>query len=280
MISMPSDSAAAGLIALGILRRFLEDPNANDLNQHFEKLKRIAQLHKGVDFDVRSIKLPGVFKYDSFDKDKDAIWVYNGSGMRCNIIKTTACDWNLKNESPVIVKKDSVPLNGLIIQEIVNGSGRIIHENLSASHSGVCLAGRVLGETATRNCYENIRFKTNEDNEFNLSQLLTINQWSPDIISRMTFYNTRTGELDRQGINPKIVIADGDASFIKAFDADCFGESDIIGVFDRTFDRNRLEDLVNKMNDKQQWFQKDDYIHNCLPARPCGIGVYKMKRRN
>jgi hypothetical protein len=42
LISMPCDSAAAGLIALGAMRRRLELDDANDLTAHFQRIRALA----------------------------------------------------------------------------------------------------------------------------------------------------------------------------------------------------------------------------------------------
>ncbi len=45
LISLPSDSAAAGLVTLGALLRDLENPNANDIAGHYAALARHAQQY-------------------------------------------------------------------------------------------------------------------------------------------------------------------------------------------------------------------------------------------
>ena len=47
LISMPCDSAAAGLIALGALIRDLGNPNANDVDGHYDALLRYARQYLG-----------------------------------------------------------------------------------------------------------------------------------------------------------------------------------------------------------------------------------------
>ena len=53
--------------------------------------------------------------------------------------------------------------------------------------------------------------------------------------------------IDTNAISPALVIADGDASFLKVLARTEFQHSDIIGVFHRTIDRDRLELLGNRM---------------------------------
>ena len=49
VVSMPSDSAAAGLIALGAMRKCLELDDANDVDSHYRRLLEIAHARpKGV----------------------------------------------------------------------------------------------------------------------------------------------------------------------------------------------------------------------------------------
>ena len=45
LVSMPCDSAAAGLIALGAMRRCLEFDDANDAGSHYQRLQELAHRH-------------------------------------------------------------------------------------------------------------------------------------------------------------------------------------------------------------------------------------------
>lgn len=61
VISMPSDSAAAGLVALGAMRRCLELENANDTNSHYEKLLELAKNDRLMWNSVIAIGMAGSF---------------------------------------------------------------------------------------------------------------------------------------------------------------------------------------------------------------------------
>ena len=115
------------------------------------------------------------------------------------------------------------------------------------------------------------------DKEADLSQLLTVQNWLPGTISRMLFYNSRTEQFDRQTGKPKVVIADGDISFLKVVDGEDFRDSDVVGVVHRTIEKEKLEAIGTKLQNMRQWY--DQTVVDGLPQTPRGIGIYMLKRR-
>jgi hypothetical protein len=117
--------------------------------------------------------------------------------------------------------------------------------------------------------------------ELSLSEILTIHGWtSSESPSRVTFYNPRTKELDRYVCAPTVVVADGDTSFLQVVGSKRFQQSDVIGVVHRTLERDRLENVGNKMLDLLQWYVEDHEQAERLRALPSGITVSIVKRRN
>ena len=101
VISMPSDSAAAGLIALGAMRKCLELDDANDMNVHYEKLLNLARKRpSGVT--VRNTKMSGVFVFDGVGNDGNP-WVkkLSSRSLRAPILRSTAINWRIHGEAPV-----------------------------------------------------------------------------------------------------------------------------------------------------------------------------------
>ena len=278
VISMPSDSAAAGLIALGAMRKCLEVDDANDMNVHYEKLLNLARKRpSGVT--VRNTKMSGVFVFDGVGNDGNP-WVkkLSSRSLRAPILRSTAINWRIHGEAPVaILNGDQVP-NSQFYAHLVKRGGDIRPSNLSESHSQICLAGRGVGEAPTRDCMADIRFG-DESCEANLSQLLTVQNWMPGTISRVMFYNARTQAFDRHAGNPQVVIADGDTSFLRVVDGKDFEHSDVVGVIHRTMERDRLEAVGTKLENLRQWYDPDEYVFDGMPVRPRGIGLSVLKRK-
>jgi hypothetical protein len=274
VISMPSDSAAAGLVSLGAMRKCLELDDANDASSHYEKLLLFARTRPdGVT--LRHNKQKGVFAFDGVDGDGVA-WVISQSGLRINILPSTALNWRIAGDPPVVLVAGQQVPNAQLYSHLVSSGGNIRSSNLSETHSQVCLAGRGTGEIPTRGSMEAIRFRKDGE-EADLSQLLTVQSWMPGTISRVMFYNSRTETFDRDYGQPQVVIADGDTAFLKVAGGAEFQESDVIGVVHRTMERDRLEAVGTKLASLRQWY--DHYVLEGLPQAPRGIGISVLKRR-
>jgi hypothetical protein len=192
------------------------------------------------------------------------------------ITRTDAMKWRVYGEAPVAVLNGQKVPHSEIYNNLVKNGGEIKPSNLSQSHSQICLAGRSVGETRTRECIASIRFQ-NDGCEADLSYLLTVQGWMPGTVSRVMFYNARTDEFDRQQVKPQVVIADGDASFLTVVDGSDFEHSDVIGVIHRTMERDRLEAVGTKLENLRQWYDQSSLVG--LPKSPRGIGVSVMARR-
>jgi hypothetical protein len=277
VVSMPSDSAAAGLVTLGVMRKYLELDDANDTRSHYEKL--LALSRKPTDgLTLRCISRKGIFIFDGIDQ-YGFLWVKklrSSSKERFVILPSSALNWRVSGEAPVnLINGQKVP-NSKFYSLLVKNGGSIIASNLSASHSKVCLAGRGVGETATKSLMINICFRISGA-KTDLSQLLTVQSWLPNTISRVLFYNSRTEQFDRHAGMPQVVIADGDTSFLKVIDAAEFCNSDVIGIVHRTMERDRLEAIGTKLESLRQWY---DHAVVCgLPQSPRGVGILVLKRR-
>ena len=189
-----------------------------------------------------------------------------------------ARDYYIDGEPPPEIGNREGALSGAVYAELGEG-WQIIPSNLKRSFSGQCLAGRVSGETATREVCASIRFRS-ETGEHRLSDLLTIHGWSPsDFVSRMTFFNARTECLDRPAPAPALVVADGDESFLKVIERPEFQHSDVIGVIHRAMDRDRLERIGNRIGGLRQWYIEDSELLGLLPHALRGIGVLILRKR-
>lgn len=274
VISMPSDSAAAGLVTLGAMRRCLELDDANDTSLHYEKLLRLAR-ERPREVTLRHATLPGVWAFDGFNSSGHPM--VKRLHQRRNIPRDTALSWRVHGEPPVVLIPGRQVPNAQLYTHLVTRGGEIRSSNLSESYSQVCLAGRGTGEVPTKGSMDAIRFRENGA-EADLSQLLTVQSWMPGTISRVMFYNSRTEAFDRQSGKPQVVIADGDTSFLKVIDGTDFLESDVVGVVHRTMERHRLEAVGTKLENLRQWY--DHSVLEGLSETPRGIGISVLKRRH
>lgn len=302
LISMPCDSAGAGLVALGSMIRDLTNPKANDVEGHYDALRRFATQYlmscRNCDLHCEP-QLKGcghtseasgrIYKWtkkrtrrykvsERSDLNKGEIW-FCGDGGNHQLTPVNATDWRVDGEPPPQVMDNTGTLPGQVYADIV-GSAQIIPENLRRSYSGLCLAGRTSGEAATRDAYASVRFIVG-DTEYGLPELLAIYRWHPyGSISRISFFNTRTQQIDRTGCEPAMVVADGHASFLKVLDRPEFKECDVLGLIHRSLERESLEAVGNRMLNLQQWYVEDGELMAQLSAIPRGISVAVLRRRS
>jgi hypothetical protein len=305
LISMPCDSAAAGLVALGALARDLQNRNANDVDGHHDSLLRYAHQYldacrvcrtrcepelcgcgytSAVTGEIRRVNGKR-YQVAEFSKDPDTgeqcIVVIGGVGRKQErrwMFRRYATDWHIEGQPEPQIKESQAELPRGPYNDIV-GTKEIVTENLRRSFSGLCLAGRVSGESSTRDVCASVRFGCN-GNVYQLPELLTVHGWSTvDRVSRTAFFNARTGKMDRQCNDAALVVADGHASFLKIVDMADFQRSDVIGVMHRTIERDDLESVGNHMLGLAQWYVEDSELLGRFPCVPRGLEVRILRRR-
>ena len=300
VVSMPCDSSAAGLIALGALIRDLCRENANDVKGHLDALLSYARqyleackncrvrcrpkesgcgykseanglvLHKGETRYWISEKTDFTNRRPVFTLPKKSLTGYPNP--------RNAIEWQIAGQPPIILSEQQGCLNRQIYNQIIGGT-KIIQENLRKSFSGLCLAGRVAGEAATRKAYASIRFQNGID-EHGLEELLTIHGWAQShSVSRMSFFNARTEQMDRCASVPALIIADGDTSFLKIIGKAEFQRTDVIGLINRTVDRNYLEEVGNQVLGLRKWYAEDSETRVNLKAVPRGVSMLILRKR-
>jgi hypothetical protein len=300
LLSMPCDSAAAGLIALGALVADLANPNANDLGAHYEALLRFARQYLESCRDCRMRCDPDAKgcghvgeatgwvrhrdgkRYRVIGISSQPAWgeaiVCSNSREQRYLIRAYAADWRIDGEPALQSDPDGLALAGAPYARMLDGA-QIVPENLGRSFSGLCLAGRGSGETATREICGSIRFRCGND-EHALLGLLSVHGWSGSRgVSRISFFNPRTDRFDRYAGTPGLVVADGDASFLSVLRRKEFQRSDVIGVVHRTLERDRLEEVGNRMLDLRQWYGEEPEPAEQLPALPSGISISILRQR-
>lgn len=282
ILSMPCDSPAAALVALGAMRLRLSMPTANDVASHYERLRGLA-TSPGTPVPLRwAQKKASKFLIDKIDSNGH-LWakeVKSPTNFRKMIIQNGAQDWWVDGEPQVQVLDKAwnarLPFRS-IYDDLIQSSDSVLTSNLAQSDSGICFAGRPTGQAATMRMASSIKFRSGHEIA-DASQLLSIFGWSNSKVSRVTFFNSRTEKADRSSVPPNIVVADGDASFLKAVDHKLFKNIDILGVFHRTLERERLETLGQKVSDLAQWYEPDTAFLSALTPPP-GISIHVMRRR-
>ncbi len=306
LVSMPCDSAAAGLIALGALIGDLGNPEANNIEGHYDALLRYARQYlqacrkcslqkcepklekcgytAEASGRIRSSRHPRkIFTVSpSTDIERRRLaWESPGKGKNGPVVHypnpIDTIKWQVEGVPPVYESSNDEGLPKDIYQEIIEDA-QFISGNLQGSFSGLCLAGRTMGKEATRQTYAAYRFR-GKNGDDSLANLLTVNGWTASShLSRLVYFNSRTESFDRPDCSPALVIADGDVSFLKALSREEFQRSDIIGVMHRTIDRDRLEAVGNRLLGLRQWYEEDFETLKLLPEKPRGIGVSLMTK--
>lgn len=297
LISMPCDSAAAGLVALGSMMRDLADPIANDIDGHYNALLRYARQYiescrlcdlatcdppeKGCGYETEvsgkvrseSERIYTVSTQTNFEA-RQLAFVRNGVVTKPK--PQFVINWRIDGMPPIIGNNVQGELSPAIYEGLP-GYAQIVPENLRRTYSGTCLAGRSAGETTSREVYASVRFR-NASGERRLDEMLTIHGWACFGTSRLAFFNARTGQLDRRPLKPSLVIADGDAAFLSVLDYREFQGSDVIGVVHRVVDRDRLEAVGAKIQDLGQWYVPDEDLLCSAPSLPRGISLSILRR--
>ena len=297
LVSMPCDSVAPGLLALGAMVRDLGNPLANDVDAHVKRLLNYAQQYldycesctlrcypeikrcgytKEATGRLRSPLLRGFVQIsDQTDFDAGELkWLQGNSVVTRK--RDHLKDYHIEDEPPC-EWNDAVGELSRGPYESLFRDAAIVSENLRRSYGGLCLAGRGSGQSATQSAYAQVHIGET-GREFPLSQMLAISEWSDCRISRLVYFNSRTRRMDRRTVSPNLVIADGDSAFLQAVDHADFQNADIIGVVHRTLARDRLEAVGTKMQ-PSQWFAPDTDRLCELPAKPKGVSIAVLKSR-
>jgi hypothetical protein len=283
LISMPCDSAAAGLFTLGAMIRDLGNPRANSVDEHYDALLGYAQLFlehhpAGVTGRLRSALNPHEIYQITNETDfgkRQLAFTRRGVIYRPN--PQFAIDWYIDGEPPPQWNNDEGHLPREPYRQII-AEAEILPDNLGKSYSGLCLAGRATGEASSREICSSIRFRS-QTGDRGLEELLTVYSWSACNISRVSFFNTFTERLDRNSAPPSLVVVDGDVPFLKAIGRVQFQQSDIVGVIHRAIERDKLEAVGSRIF-PNQWYTEDPEMLRELPPVPRGISILILRRRS
>lgn len=283
LISMPCQSHAAGLAAIGAVARDICDPAANDKARHIDGLMRYASQYLDHCKDCKLTTCNPEFKRCGFRskasgrifkaKSKTRFKVHPESKPADAVFKLLQVERNGK-EVPVDISDidyyyGCYPEGAVALEEGISG-GRLeinpfnqllgnldpIDENLRTAYSGLCLAGSPrFGSAETKRF--NLGFKFSQLGGASLGDLFPIKGWGAPRVPRLVFVNTR-GEVSfsHMPISPRLVIADGVGAFLNCVDHPALSGANILAVIRRDGRRDTDEDLSAKLNSLQQWYER------------------------
>jgi hypothetical protein len=277
LVSTPCDSPGAALIALGLMRRRLEVPDAGDLAAHLGHLRGLYSTAK-TRIVLRRVNNRKRFCFAPADPD-GTLWAHimTDPTARYKIVEEFAHDWHLDGEPPIEVNRGAPMINNFVLQKLFENSNAVRNENLSRTDSSTCLAGRSSGESRTAEVLSTVRFRC-EDEVVALGSLLTVHGWHEGRVSRVTYYNPRTRQLDRVSRLPLVVSADGAAALSRVHAEDQFSSSDLIGVIPRTTDQDQLEEVAQQLGSLSQWYTPEDLAVSSDDAVPAGVALVVLRK--
>lgn len=247
VISMPCESLGAPLIAIGAIRKDLEDKNANNLQGHFEYLIRtrnnltaeeknncilLDEAGKkwkfSDDYSPETISLIQA-NYSNFVLRKGRQIANPVGPVSRTVYPSLAKSIRLNTDSKVEECTVGRQLSEEDYNLLTQFAGTIVKENLSRSFSGVLLIGKAFGKDSkySANLYDTYFY--GREHIVSLGTLLTYHHNRDRPISRLSFCNF--GDVERQSQEHYLVIADGSRAFCSALQY--FRHSDIIGVCSR-----------------------------------------------
>jgi hypothetical protein len=289
LISMPCKSNAASFLALGVIRKELENEptcrynflvnNIKILQERSEECLLIDKYGKkwkvsSVDPD-NSISVADA-NYRKLVKRKGK-FISNPNGILTSVLlKNYMSDWRIDGYAPVITNES---IDRHIYDFFPYCTGVLDLTALHTSSDRTLFLSNVAGKSTTKkNELNNLLFAVN-DTKISLSDLLTLND-DDCKIKRLNFCSVRNLDSFSYINSPEQVIADGTQAFLSALDK--FKYSDIIGVISRDEPIVNLESALNKINELSRYYQvidKSGYLDSMKSDVFSSITVKFMERR-
>ena len=272
-ISIPCKTVAAPLLALGALRTDLERQNANNIDGHFDVLKRARDSYlENNDTSEPYLRDRNNNKWKFFNGENeinkfdviDATYrpiirrrgqQINNPNMQCrsSITKDNARHWRLEGYPVIETEQITNELNRNDYLLIPNCDGEIEDNNLSCSYNGLLLVGD--GEGLHTNYMQeiyNVNF-CKDDLSVSLGQLLTLHAEN-NSVKRISFCNEK--KVSQQKDDYKLIVADGSIAFLNSLEH--FKNCDVIGLFSRDEPIDNLVLLSNKLQEIKRYYKDID----------------------
>lgn len=304
LLSMPCESEAAGLIALGALRNDLERTTANHVDMHFDFLLRTC--HERIAAKVRCGAHPEELSWDVRDSVDDTRWrfvAFNGEldaivlekatyrpfvkrkgksipnphGVcTCYIMRGNAIRWQLRDCPLPQLPHDGKGLEYSEYRDLPGCVGPILEANLRQSYDGLVLVGQ--GGTRDSSYMQKLYaagFAT-ADRRFSLGDLLTLHHTERQYIRRLRFLNERVHQ-DEAIHAAWLVVADGISALLCA--EKLFPSSDIIGVCNRDASVESILQLKDWLNNISRYYKDRDASNCLLGEMQTGMQLRVLQRR-
>lgn len=305
LLSMPYESEAAGLIALGALRSDLERTATSHVDTHFDLLLRVcrertaARLHHEISsdvpkWDVRNAFDDTLWRFVDYDSELDVIVlelakhraVVKHRGKRipnphgaCSryIMRDKATDWQLDDCASPQLLADGNALEHSDYIDLPSCVGPILDENLHRSYDGLVL----VGQGAARDSNYMQKFYAagfaSGDRLRPLGDLLTLHHSERKYIRRLRFLNERAHQ-DDPAHAAWLVVADGIPALLCA--ERVFPASDIIGVCNRDAPVVAILQLKEWLNNMIRYYADLDSNHCLSGGMPAGMLLRILERRS
>ncbi|APO81847.1 hypothetical protein [Pseudomonas putida] len=288
LLSMPFESEAAGLIALGALRSDLERTSASHVDTHFDFLlrtchERVATRMRREDslqvtaWDVRNACDDTRWRFVAYDSDMDAIVLElakhrpvvkfkckrapNPHGAcRRYIMRGNSIEWQLRNCPLPELPRDGRALDLSAYSDLPGCVGPIQEINLRRSYDGLVLVGQGAARDSTYMQKFYAAGFASAGRRLLLGDLLTLHHRERKYIRRLRFLNERINQ-DEAVHAAWLVVADGISALLCA--EKLFPASDIIGVCNRDASTESILQLKEWLNDIIRYYNDTD-TSNCL----------------
>ena len=281
-VSTPCESPAAGLIALGAVLRRLEEPSADDLSGHLSRLLDLTpETAGGV---ILRHRLRTNRTYEVVRDEKGTIQFQERNKTepaRYRLLESNASNWYFDGEPPVEAHRGARLPHAALYEALLPINNGLRRENLRHTDSYVVLAGRSGGRSVTEGILSAVQLRT-AAGEASLSELLAVHGWQPRNVSRVRYFNPRSGAgspFDRSGSPPGLVIVDGPGAFEAVRACRETDHADIVAVVPRTVDPDQLEAIAVSAGNLTQWYELEADPAGHLPPLPTGVEIVTLRRR-
>lgn len=304
LLSMPCESEAAGLIALGALRSDLERKTANHVDTHFDLLlrtcrERIAAKMRSeaspeeLSWDVRNSVDDTRWRFVAFNGELDAIVlekatyrpfvkskgksIPNPHGVCTRyIMRGNAIGWQLRDCPLPQLPPDGKALEYSEYRDLPGCVGPILEANLRRSYDGLVLVGQGAARDSSymQKLYA-AGFAT-ADRRFSLGDLLTLHHSERKYIRRLRFLNEKVHQ-DEAVHAAWLVVADGISALLCA--ERLFPASDIIGVCNRDASVEANLQLKDWRNNIIRYYTDTDASYCLSGEMPAGMLLRVLQRR-
>ena len=230
LVSMPCDSAGAGFVALGAIRKRMEIEGASDEAGHWQRIWDAAQrkmqlrLRKGRQ---NYVELDGLAEFRGQPVADKVRIKYPNQALKTEFLsREEASRYTIEGEQPV-KRQDKPPENAR--EALATGDTAHDHEplynalppaghgikteNLATRDSSICLVGRTTGRPDAERILEKINFRLKERNERHatLLDLLTIRAGKENQNSRrLNYFNLRNHDQPFEtAVMPSLFVVDG-----------------------------------------------------------------------